>query len=302
MISAPSRRSLRSCAIWGGVLCALALGGLLLQPLEQQAHRHELEVGLQLPPAPADSKDALNRQLSFFAMGGLRTLAAEILAMDATGAWLVQDWPRARKRWEQITTLCPNRPSYWSRAARDMAKNAVAHVYGMKDISEHERATLVREYLDAAEQFYLQGLAANPHSVLLQLDLAGFYEDLARRPQFAKAVEAYRKALTMGASDMYQRWVFYNLCRIRGREREAWEMGRQLFRSPRHHTPSVRCLLFALQHKLAIPQDERYSIEELFHSDTRARKQLRSYLHNTLRFPIYGVQEYLQSPTEGNAR
>lgn len=302
MISAPSRRSLRSCAIWGGVLCALALGGLLLQPFEQQARRHELEVGLLLPPAPADSKDTLNRQLSFFAMGGLRTLAAEILAMDATGAWLVQDWPRARKRWEQITTLCPNRPSYWSRAARDMAKNAVAHVYGMKDISEHERATLVREYLDAAERFYLQGLAANPHSVLLQLDLAGFYEDLARRPQFAKAVEAYRKALTMGASDMYQRWVFYNLCRIRGREREAWEMGRQLFRSPRHHTPSVRCLLFALQHKLAIPREERYSIEELFHSDTRARKQLRSYLHNTLRFPIYGVQEYLQSPTVENAR
>ncbi|MBQ3143228.1 MAG: hypothetical protein IJB89_01795 [Akkermansia sp.] len=302
MIPASSRRSLRSCTIWGGALCALALGGLLLQPLEQQARRHELKVGLQLPPAPADSKDALNRQLSFFAMGGLRTLAAEILAMDATDAWLVQDWPRARKRWEQITTLCPNRPSYWSRAARDMAKNAVAHVYGMKDISEHERATLVREYLDAAERFYLQGLAANPHSVLLQLDLAGFYEDLARRPQFAKAVEAYRKALTMGASDMYQRWVFYNLCRIRGREREAWEMGRQLFRSPRHHTPSVRCLLFALQHKLAIPQDERYSIEELFHSDTRARKQLRSYLHNTLRFPIYGVQEYLQSPAVENAR
>lgn len=302
MISAPSRRPLRSCALWGGALCALALGGLLLQPLEQQTRRHELEVGLQLPPAPADSKDTLNRQLSFFAMGGLRTLAAEILAMDATGAWLVQDWPRARKRWEQITTLCPNRPSYWSRAARDMAKNAVAHVYGMKDISEHERATLVREYLDAAEHFYLQGLAANPHSVLLQLDLAGFYEDLARRPQFAKAVEAYRQALTMGASDMYQRWVFYNLCRIRGREREAWEMGRQLFRSPRHHTPSVRCLIFALQHKLAIPQDERYSIEELFHSDTRARKQLRSYLHNTLRFPIYGVQEYLQSPAVENTR
>ena len=301
MISAPSRRSLRSCALWGGALCALALGGLLLRPLEQQTRRHELEVGLQLPPPPADSKDTLNRQLSFFAMGGLRTLAAEILAMDATGAWLVQDWPRARKRWEQITTLCPNRPSYWSRAARDMAKNAVAHVYGRKDISEHERATLVREYLDAAEHFYLQGLAANPHSVLLQLDLAGFYEDLARRPQFAKAVEAYRKALTMGASDMYQRWVFYNLCRIRGREREAWEMGRQLFRSPRHHTPSVRCLLFALQHKLGIPQDEGYSIEDLFHSDTRARKQLRSYLHNTLRFPVNGVREYLQSPAEENA-
>ncbi|MBQ8516503.1 MAG: hypothetical protein IJ498_02870 [Akkermansia sp.] len=302
MIPPHSRRWLRSGIIRGTALLMLTAGGFLLRLPEQRIRHHEQEVGLLLPPPPADSKDTLNRQLSFFALGGLRTLAAEILAMDATDAWLVQDWPRARKRWEQITTLCPNRPSYWSRAARDMAKNAVAHVNGLRDISEHERATLVREYLDAAEEFYRQGLAANPDSLLLQLDMAGFYEDLTRRPQFAKAVDAYRKALAMGASDMYLRWVFYNLCRIRGREREAWELGRELFRTSRHHTPSVRCLLFALQHKLNLPREQRYSIEELFHSDARARKQLRSYLHNTLRFPVNGVEEYLQSPTEGNSR
>ena len=297
-MQARSARFLRSLTMWGGVLLLLTTGGLLLAPVAQQTHKQELALGLQLPPPPpeTDSRDKLSRQLSVFIMGGLRTLAAEILAMDATSAWLQQDWPRARQRWEQITTLCPHRPSYWSRAARDMAKNAVAHVNSLKELPEHERATLAKEYLDQAEQFYLEGLAANPDSLLLQLDLAGYYEDLARRPQFAKAVEAYRKALAMGASDMYERWVFYNLCRIRGREKEAWALGRELFKRPRHHTPSVRCLLFALQNKLQLPQEERLSMQELFRTDERARKQLRSYLHNTLRFPVYGVAEYLRSP------
>lgn len=292
------RLRLRNGVVWSLALPLLALGGFILRPLEQQSRAHELQVGLLLPTPGSDVHDRMNQQLYFFAMGGLRTLAAEILAMDATEAWLVQDWPRARRRWEQITALCPRRPSYWSRAARDMSKNAVAYVNADKSLNEHERITQVMEYLNAAEQFYQQGLAANPDSLLLQLDLAAYYEDLARRPNFTKAVEAYRKALSMGASDMYQRWVFYNLCRIRGREQEAWELGRQLFRNPRHHTPSMRCLLFALEHRLALPQQERLSVEELFKTDARARKQLQSYLHNTLRFPVYGVAEYLNSPAQ----
>lgn len=297
MIPPLFRHLLRQGSVWLGATAILVLGGVLLRPIGQLLRTRELEVGLQLPPPPpaTDNRDKLSQQLSLFTLGGLRSLAAEILAMDATSAWLQQDWPRARKRWGQITTLCPHRPSYWSRAARDMAKNAVAHTYSSKELNEHERATLAKEYLEAAEQFYLQGLAANPDSLLLQLDLAAYYEDLARRPHFTKAVEAYRKALDMGASDMYERWVFYNLCRIRGREQEAWELGRELFKRPRHHTPSVRCLLFALQHKLNIPAEQRFSIEELFKTDERARKQLQPYLHNTLRFPINGVEEYLQT-------
>lgn len=280
------------------LLSALALligGGVLLRMPAQRLHNGELQAGLQQPPPPVtDRTDALTGRLFFFSLGGLRTLATEILAMDATDAWLKQDWPRARTRWEQITTLCPHRASYWARAARDMAKNAVAHVYSRKKLSEHERAILVQEYLDKAEQFYLQGIAANPNSLLLRLDLAGHYEDLARRPQFAKAVEAYREARRRGAAEMYDRWIFYNLCRIRGREQEAWELGRRLFLHKHHQAPSLCCLLFALQHRLNIPQEQRYSITRLFGSERRALKQLRQFRNNTLRFPTYGVEEYLQ--------
>lgn len=292
MISLLSGRAKRLLCYPGAVLI-LTLGGLILRPLCAAVRTHELQTGLQLPlPATTDS---LSKQLAIFSLGGLRTLAAEVLAMDATSAWLQQDWPRARNRWQQITTLCPQRASYWNRAARDMSKNAVAFVNSRKELSEHQRAAMAQEYLDSAEQFYLQGIAHNPDNILLQLDLAAFYEDLARRPQFGKAVAAYEAALQKGASEMYRRWVFYNLCRIRGREHEAWDLGRQLFAQKRHHTPSVRCLLFALQHKLELPSEQRYTVSQLFGSEEKAYKQLRSYLHNTLRFPINGVADYLRT-------
>ena len=92
---------------------------------------------------------------------------------------------------------------------------------------------------------------------------------------------------------MYHRWVFYNLCRIRGREQEAWELGCRLYQEERHRSPSLRCLLLVLQHKLNIPAEQRFTLEQLFGSRSRALKHLRPFLHNELRFPTNGIKELL---------
>lgn len=274
----------------------LLLGGAALRPLCEGLHAREIEQGL-LRPAPSFRRaDSLGQQLAVFTLGGLRTLAAELLAMDATNAWLEQDWPRARERWEQITTLCPQRINYRVRAARDMAKNAVAHVRDEAEknrLSAPEAEAAERAYLAAAEDFLIRGIQDNPDSALLRLELGGFYDDLARRPQFAKAAEAYRDALVHGASPMYERWVFYNLCRIRGREQEAYELGRRLFAETKHRTPSVRCLLFVLQQKLHTPDSEALSIAELFGTREKAKKELRRFQRNDLRFPTTGISDFL---------
>lgn len=281
-------------------LCALVgmgAAGALLLPWAGRLGQEQLSAGLQYPPPPIERTDALAQQLTLFSMGGLRTFAAEILAMDATSAWLQQDWPRARARWQQITTLCPHRVNYWIRASRDMAKNAVAHTQEREDLGEHERAVMRKDYLDTAETLLQHGIANNPEDALLRLELAGFYEDLARRPQFAKAAEAYRDAIEHGASPMYWRWVFYNRCRIRGQEQDAWQLGRALFEQERHRSPSLRCLLFVLQAELgdAVPAAERLSPEQIFGTQKKAADYLRTFLHNDLRFPTRGIREYLES-------
>lgn len=272
-------------------------GGLLLRPAAQHLQEQELRDGLRQPTPEFRRADVLGNQLAVFTIGGLRTLAAELLVLDATTAWLEQDWPRAQERWEQITTLCPQRSNYHMRAAYDMSKNAVADVREKCEdgkLTETEAAQQERAYLNAAENFLLVGLEHNPHSPLLWADLARYYEDIHRRPQYAKAVDAYRKALECGAPAMYERWVFYNLCRIRGREQEAYELGRRLYREAGNRTPSVVCLLFVLQNKLNIPQEAALSINELFGSREKAVKELRRYQHNDLRYPVTGINEFLE--------
>lgn len=290
-------RPLRSLFPWLTAIGLMVLGGVVLTPCADALRARERADGLQRPAPDFRRADVLGQQLAVFTLGGLRPLAAELLALDATTAWLEEDWPRAQERWQQITTLCPQRANYHIRAAHDMAKNAVAHVReeaGRGRLSPTEAERTERAYLASAEQFLRAGIAANPDSALLRLELASLYDDLARRPQFAKAVDAYRDALAHGAPEMYERWVFYNLSRIRGREQEAYELGLRLYQDKSHRTPSVRCLLFALQKKLHIPPYEGLTLAELFGTREKAVKELRRYLHNDLRFPVTGVKEFLE--------
>jgi tetratricopeptide (TPR) repeat protein len=287
--ASPLRQTLR----YAGALLLLALAGWALQPLRLHLQQQESAAHLRLPAPDYAKTDALSQQLALFALGGLRTFAAEMLCVDTTNAWLQQDWPRAERRWKQVTTLCPRRVNYWIRASRDMAKNAVAWVQEQEEPGSCEQAVQSKYYLDSAEQFLLEGIANNPDSALLWLHLGAFDEDLSRRTNFTRAVEDYRRALELGASPMYRRWVFYNLCRIRGREKEAWELGRALYQEERHRSPSLRCLLLVLQHKLDIPTEQQFTPEQLFGSSARAEKQLRAFLRNDLRFPTAGIREIL---------
>lgn len=289
----PCLQQLRAPLRGAAALLVLAGAGWLMQPLRVQLRQQEQACRLQLPPPDYGQTDALTQQLALFSLGGLRTFAAEMLSIDATNAWIQQDWPRARQRWEQITTLCPQRVNYWLRASNDMAKNAVAWVQEQEEPGSCEQAVQSKYYLDSAEQFLLEGIANNPDSALLWLHLGAFDEDLSRRTNFTRAVEDYRRALELGASPMYRRWVFYNLCRIRGREKEAWELGRALYQEERHRSPSLRCLLLVLQHRLDIPADQQFTPEQLFGSRARAEKQLRAFLRNDLRFPTAGIREIL---------
>ncbi len=277
-------------------LLALALGGALLVPASKSLRQKELNARLVNPQSSSSAADALSQQLSFFTLGGLRSLAAELLTLDATAAWIDRDWPRAQRRWEQITNLSPRRVNYWIRASRDMATNAAADTSRDPHLPTHEQATLTRAYIDRGERFLLDGISHNPESMLLHARLGDLYSDLYRRPRFSRAVDAYRRAVELGAPSIYARQEFYNLCRIRGREAEAWELGRRLYEQPHHRVPSLKSLLFVLQQKLAVPAEEALTPAQLFGSEDAARRELKSFANNHLLFPIDGIRDYLATP------
>lgn len=274
-------------------LVLLGVGGAALQPLGARLRQAEARSGL-LSEFPAITQDALGEQLTFFTLGGLRSLAAEILALDATHAWMQRDWSRAEKRWQMITTLCPLRPNYWVSAAREMATNAAGHAFNNPELSDVEQNRTARSYIARGERFLKDGLAQLPGNPLLYMRLGDLYADLNRHPSFAKAAEAYHQAVQHGATPLYSRQEFYSLCRIRGQERKAWQLGRKLFEAANHRVPSLRCLLFVLQHKIDVPEAERLTPEQLFGSKEKARRDLAQFARNQLRFPITGIREYLE--------
>ena len=213
--------------------------------------------------------DALGEQLSFFLLGGLSSLASEILVLDATTAWMQRDWPRAERRWQMATTVNPQRTNYWINAARDMAVNAASHALNNKELSPIDQVRLSRDYFNRGVQFLQQGIAHHPNSALLFMNLGDTYADLNRFPNFTAAAAAYHTAVRLGASALYSRQEFYNLCRIR------------------------LCLLFVLQHKINVPPEEKLSPEQLFGSEAKARRELARFCHNTLRFPVTGIRHFL---------
>lgn len=275
-------------------LAILIGGGAILNGITQQIKKRELTLGLLREPAQLNRTDALTQQLAFFSLGGLRSLAAEILTLDATNAWIERDWERLQRRWEAITTLNPHRINYWISAGRDMGINAAADISNTDHLGVHERASLTRRYIERGIQFLKSGITNNPDNALLYAHLGDLYSDLYRRPRFALAAEAYRHAVELGAADIYKRQYFYNLCRIRGREQEAWKVGRELYSNPRNRMPSVRCLLFVLQQKTNVAKEEALSIHDLFGDEAKAQRDLRQFEHNSLLFPTYGIKEYLR--------
>lgn len=292
--------SLRGLAL---PLAVLGLGGYALSLPGHQVRVAQEEAQLQPPPVQLNGEDALSQQLAFFTLGGIRSLVAEVLTLDATDAWLKRDWERVQRRWDSATTLCPRRENYWSSAAYEMYANAAGDAQTDFSLSPAEQVNRFRGYIAAGERFMHDGIVNNPHSWQLYVRRAEMYSNLYRRPQFSKAADDYAQSIRLGAPEYYKRFLFYSLCRAGGRETEAWNLGRELFKDPEHRLPSLVSLLFVLQHKIDVPASEALPPEVLFRrtsweSAAQVHKntidELEQMLHNDLRFPINGIKEYLE--------
>ena len=158
-----------------------------------------------------------------------------------------------------------------------------------------ERREGFRKYIQKGRRFLEKGINANPDSWYLQSLLGNMYSDTYRQPDFEKAAEAYRKARNLGAPPLTARKEFYALVRVPSKSREALELGRELFKDPRNRTPSLVSNIFVLENRLNIPEKERIPFRELFPTDEIARDLMTSHLANSLKYPVDGLREALES-------
>lgn len=299
--------AIRKWSIIAGILATVVTGAALLCPLSEQVYEEQKNIGLQPEPPHIDRTDALSQQIAFLSLGGMRSLVAEILTLEATNAWLKQDWEGLYRHWDAAVTLSPQRTNYWLNAAYDMTNNAAGYLASDTARPYAERMAEARRYIKRGEQFLLRGIAQNPRNWRLHLGLAEQYSNLYRRPQFSKAAKALELALKYGAPSYYKRFRFYHLCRTRGAEQEAWKLGRELFNNPDNRQTSLLNLLFVLQHKIEVPTEEALSVTELFRTAPaeteeeimeRAIEELSYMLDNDLLYPVNGIEEFLKTHEE----
>lgn len=276
------------------VCISILLFGMGMNILTQKLVLREKKLGLLNEWSMPEGHDTLTRQLSLLGLGGLRSLGAEILSLDAVDAWSKCDWQRVEERSRQIVTLCPKHANYWVTAARQFFYNAAMDAQTDPELSYWEKKQTARRYMKKGIDFLNEGVVINPKSILLLTNLGDFLSDANRAPQFARAAASYHRAVQLGAPSLYSRLEFYALFRSSGKEREALALGRSLFQDPSHRLPSLLAAIAVLQHKLNIPEEERIPLETLFGNRKRAESILSQFRQNDMGFPADGVDQLLE--------
>ncbi len=275
-------------------LVALLGFGMVRVPLQEHILTQEEAAGLIEKPLDLPAADYLEQQLTMVSLGGLRSLVAAVLNMDAFDCFTRGDWTNLERRYNQIVALAPQTDFYWDNGAWHLGCNAASAALDNKMYSDLEQREEFRNYIRKGRQFLEKGVLANPDSYFLYSALGNMYSDTFRQPDFEKAAAAYHRAVELGGSGRSARNEFYALCRVPSRAKEALELGRELFKNPNYRSPSLVCNIFALENRLNVPEAERIPFHELFPTDEIARDLLQSHLQNSLRYPCDGFRQALE--------
>lgn len=213
-----------------GALVLLMWGaGKLSWEIRMTREQRMATVGFSGPTAVA-MREKLGQGLALAALGGFRGLAANVLMLQAHGAWEEKQWVRVRSALEMATLLQPRVALFWDLASWHLAWNAsVAAEQYSAEPSETRRRIEARKWVEAGRELLERGTRAVPEKALLFQRLGDLYWQ--RLSDYASAAACYREALTKrDASPYLERFVGYALEKSGDRE-AALEYFRELRRS-----------------------------------------------------------------------
>lgn len=240
------------------VLLAFGAARLPFEHALDEAHREahfrgaKLDLGL---------REQIGQGGFIAALSGFRSIVADLLWIRANTAWQNTEWGRMKVLFDGVTTLQPRVTMFWDMAAWHMAWNASNHAReNPKQPREALRIKAQREYFDLGREYLEAGIRNNPDRYLLY-DRLG----LMLREKFKDhlgAYEAYQKASEFPDAPAYEkRFAAYELAKVPGREREAYELLLKLYNmGEQERLPTLLSNLKELQEKLKIPQEQRVYI------------------------------------------
>ena len=134
-------------------IIALLGFGMIRLPLQNRILEQEKAAGLLDDPVELSSSDYLEQQLAMVSLGGLRSLVAAVLSMEAFDCFLISDWANLERRYNQITSLAPHSDFYWDNGSWHLGNNASSSYLDNKRLSPMERREGFRKYIQKGRSF-----------------------------------------------------------------------------------------------------------------------------------------------------
>lgn len=240
-------------------LLALLLLGGAKAPLEHRLLASQRRAGFQMATFSGQTRSQLGHAGFVAALSGFRALMADLLWIRAGTAFERVEWPRMQLLLHTATRLQPRAVVFWEMAHFHMAYDAATSV---RTNTRAEPVAALRrkaelEYIQTGESFLREGIAYNPESALLWQRLG---ELLSRRKNDPLgASEAFSEsAKRPEAMGFVRRMAAYELAKVPGRERDAYERLRALYlEGEQERLPNLVRLLSELEQKLAVPEAQR---------------------------------------------
>ncbi|MFQ3577435.1 MAG: hypothetical protein SNJ52_00270 [Verrucomicrobiia bacterium] len=239
-------------------LAIILASGVLRLPIEQRLDAAMTKAFDRRAVLSGEMRERLGQAAFIAVLGGYRALVASFLWLEAHAAWQDTEWGRMNFLMQNVVTLQPRAWIYWDRAAWHMGWNASVSVRrDTRFAREALAARAERQYFDIAQDFYERGIQNNPKQWELQRGLAMFFQE--KRRDSCAAAEAYAKASELPNAPGYlRRFTAYQLSECEGKEREAYEMLRELYlESDSHHLPTLLTKLGELEKLLEIAPEKR---------------------------------------------
>ncbi len=246
------------------LFCALSAAlGLLLTPVHREARAAFSPPAAQLDFASLEP--ALGEGFALALFGGLRSVLADFMWIQAHIHWMERDAPKAESSVRLVVTLRPQSLYYWINGARMIALDMpdwILQDYGPRHLIPEVIDRRVREaQAQMGIAFLEEGFRHHPDHPRLLIEQAKFHR-IGRRDTEA-AAELFGEAARQEGAPYYAGRIHAYLLEEMGRLDEArefliWYYGQLPADDPRAQVDTIEEWIFNLEEALGLDAADRF--------------------------------------------
>jgi hypothetical protein len=239
------------------VLLLLAVFGVVRAPVEQRLRDRLVAANLLLPPPAQSAFEQMSQSALMGTLGGLRSLVATFLTLEAYDQFGVKAWDELRQTYQIITALEPRDETHWVSVIWHLGINATANMEYDERLPAFERQRRFQQYAFEAIDFAERGLEQIPESAAIRLQLAEVYREKLKDDCATSRVYGDMIGLP-DAPGYVRRFHGYFMARCPGKEPQAYAYLMALYREGEHqHLPTLIKEIKTLEEKLGVPSPQR---------------------------------------------